>query len=253
MLDDLLHETGDACGGWAYDDHAHFVAMLHASGLTDPDDLVSFFSTSTHTDDHHTDDESVADEIEHLDQRAETAAKLGLFRTKCHAKLPFKTTSAVQTHLEWYAQHLSLLQAKKKTIATWRERKKNLERRQATASSHNNERPVARSARNVTELAARQRKKTLILEWKAAKARQSQRFEPETLTAQASVTTLVPRWTYNTQAHEYELETHRDQAEDRALQAREGRGADATSESLGAHEAPGSRPLQGPCCNHATR
>ncbi|EQC41200.1 hypothetical protein SDRG_01176 [Saprolegnia diclina VS20] len=191
MLDDLLHETGDACGGWAYDDHAHFVALLHASGLTDADDLVAYFATTTSIDEPTgDDDDSVADEIAHLDQRAAIAGKLGLFKTKCHAKLPFKSTSAVQTHLEWYAQHLSLLQAKKKTIATWRERKKSLERRQATASSHNNERPVARSSRTVTELAARQRKKTLILEWKAAKARQSQRLEPETLTAQASVATL---------------------------------------------------------------
>ncbi|KDO35068.1 hypothetical protein SPRG_01132 [Saprolegnia parasitica CBS 223.65] len=201
MLDSLLHETGDACGGWAYDDHAHFVAVLHASGLTDPDDLVSYFTASTvrsdddghnnHDDDddghNDDDDDAVANEIALLDQRASVAAKLGLFRTKCHAKLPFKTTSAVQTHLEWYAQHLSLLQAKKKTIVNWRERKKSLERRETTAASHTstNERP--RSSRNVTE---RQRKKTQILEWKAAKAQQSQRVEPETLTAQASVATL---------------------------------------------------------------
>ncbi|OQR85042.1 hypothetical protein ACHHYP_12402 [Achlya hypogyna] len=170
MLDELLRDAGNACGGWDYADHAHFVAALHAVGLTDPKDVI----------------DGVEDELLQMDHRAAVAAKLQHFKDKCRAKLPFKSAGAVQTHLEWYAQHLTLLEAKKETIVAWKERKRSVQNQQVAAAAA--VRPSGTS--DPTDAAARQRKKTLILEWKQAKARQSQGLPNESLKAEASVATL---------------------------------------------------------------
>ncbi|OQS03531.1 Multidrug/Oligosaccharidyl-lipid/Polysaccharide (MOP) Flippase Superfamily [Thraustotheca clavata] len=180
-LDHLIHSTGDNCGGWAYDDHAHFVNTLHACGLKNPQELIEYFTPSKLFQSCQENEDDAVDELVQLDMKTQIASKLQFFIEKCHIKLPFKSIEAIQTHIEWYAQHLALIEQKKLTLASWKERKK----------CKPSEPQLIRETtpRSKINAAERQHKKTLILEWKAAKAIEAQP-QPTELETKSSEATL---------------------------------------------------------------
>ncbi|KAF0683132.1 Aste57867_24820 [Aphanomyces stellatus] len=142
-LDELLRETG---GGWEMADHAIFVAALQLSTTSPAKQALS------------TRDGDAVPQADEAPPPLLDALQVEALVQRCRAKLPTKSEDAVRTHLEWYTNHVALVEEKRRTIARWKQRR--LERQEADTT-----------AAVVAEVSSRETDMRRLREQKEAKAR----------------------------------------------------------------------------------
>ncbi|ETV90661.1 hypothetical protein H310_14613 [Aphanomyces invadans] len=126
MLDTLIHQTGQGCGGWDATDHAAFVAVLRHLGWTDV---------------------TLANHLKHHDEGFDALQVEAVVRRCCSGSgvLTSKSPDAIRTHLDWYFSHLKLVHEKRRAIATWKDKRDEQRRASSLAPSPPTQQPMLAS------------------------------------------------------------------------------------------------------------